>query len=236
MSKDEKQRVENVSDWYLKEQLDFDKRLISLRYRTLKPLLQGPEGLELGSAEGEMTRLLISDFTRLTAVDGSAKLLACIGPAPNLVKVHSLFEDYSPKQQFNTIIMEHVLEHVDEPISLLERVKHWLAPDGILLLGVPNSQSIHRLVATKMGLLKRPDELNPRDHALGHRRVYSPETFRADIEEAGIKVRNIGGVFFKPVSNQQIQDHWNDAMIEGFYQLGKDFPKLAAELYAVCHL
>ena len=85
-----------------------------------------------------------------------------------------------------------------------------------------------------MGLLRRPDELNPRDHTVGHRRVYSPETFRADIESAGLRVQEIGGVFFKPVSNQQIQDHWNNEMIEGFYELGRDFPQFAAELYAVC--
>ncbi len=35
----EKQRVDKLSDWYLQEQLDFDKRLIRFRYQTLKPYL-----------------------------------------------------------------------------------------------------------------------------------------------------------------------------------------------------
>ena len=85
-----------------------------------------------------MTRLLVSDFERLTTVDfGAADLLERIAPAPNLVKVHSLFEDYEPEQRFNTVIIEHVLEHVDDPVSLLKRVKPWLAPGGRLLLGAP---------------------------------------------------------------------------------------------------
>jgi hypothetical protein len=46
----------------------------------------------------------------------------------------------------------------------------------------------------------------------------------------------MGGVFFKPLSNQQIQEQWSEAMIQGFYELGKDFPSHAAELYAVCEL
>jgi hypothetical protein len=44
----------------------------------------------------------------------------------------------------------------------------------------------------------------------------------------------MGGVFFKPLSNGQIEEHWSKEMIQGFYELGKDFPGLSAEIYAVC--
>jgi len=228
--------VEARSSWYLQEQLDFDKRLIGFRYRTLKPFLQGPLGLELGPAEGEMTRFLVEDFAQLVTVDGSRELLAQIPDRPNLRKVHSLFEAYQPEQRFNTIVMEHILEHVDDPVGLLRRATPWLAPGGRILAGVPNGNSIHRLVAVKMGLLKHQCDLNDRDHVLGHQRVYTPATLRADLEAAGLKVVHSGGVYFKPLSNKQIQDHWSEEMIEGFYELGKDFPDLAAELYAVCEL
>ena len=233
---DEQTRVEQISDWYLKAQLDFDKRLIQFRYQTLKSYLQGPEGLELGPAEGEMTQFLLQDFTRLTVVEGSGELLARLPDSSNLVKVHALFEEFEPKQQFNTIVMEHILEHVDQPVALLQCAKQWLAPGGKILAGVPNGYSIHRLAAVKMGLLKHPCELNARDHALGHRRVYTPETFRKDIEASELRITQMGGVFLKPLSNQQIQDHWSEEMIQGFYELGKDFPEYAAEIYAVCEL
>lgn len=232
----EHQRVEFSSDWYLKEQLDFDKRMIRFRYETLKPHLVGPRGLELGPAEGEMTQFLVNEFESLTVVEGAPELLGKIPVRENMVKVHSLFEEFEPEQRYNSIVMEHILEHVAEPVALLERVKHWLAPGGKLLLGVPNGNSIHRLAAVKMGLLDHPCQLNARDHALGHRRVYTPEAFRKDIEAASIAVETIGGVYFKPLPNQQIQDNWNERMIQGFYELGKDFPEYAAEIYAVCSL
>jgi 2-polyprenyl-3-methyl-5-hydroxy-6-metoxy-1,4-benzoquinol methylase len=236
MKNNEQKRIEEISDWYLKEQLDFDKRLIRFRYQTLKPHCKGPEGLELGPAEGHMTQFLLQDFTRLTVVDGAAELLACIPDMPNLVKVHALFEEFKTDRPFNTIIMEHILEHVEHPVALLLLAKKWLAPGGRLLVGVPNGHSIHRLVAVKMGLLKEPCELNQRDQALGHRRVYTPETLRKDIEAAQLRIIETGGVFFKPLSNRQIQDHWTEEMIQGFYELGKDFPENAAEIYAVCEL
>lgn len=227
-------RVESLSDWYLKDQLDFDKRLIRFRFQTLRPHFQGPEGLELGPAEGEMTRLLIGEFTRLTVVEGSCELLAQIPDYTNLNKVHSLFEKYKPEILFNTIIMEHILEHVENPVILLDRARTWLAHSGKILIGVPNGNSIHRLVAVKMGLLNHPCELNSRDHSLGHRRVYTHDTLKADIQQADLKILEMGGVFFKPLSNRQIQDHWSEDMIQGFYELGKDFPNYAAELYAIC--
>ena len=234
MSGNEHERVESLSDWYLKEQLDFDKRLIRFRYETIKSKLVGKIGLELGPAEGEMTQFLLNDFESLTIVEGSSDLLAQIPDRGNLVKIHALFEEFQPQQPFDSIILEHVLEHVDDPVGLLERVKNWLAPQGRLFLGVPNGNSIHRLVAVKMGLLDNPCQLNLRDHALGHRRVYTPQTFSADIEKSGLKVLEIGGVYFKPLSNMQIQENWSEEMIQGFYELGKDFPELAAEIYAVC--
>lgn len=234
MNSNEHERVASMSDWYLKAQLDFDKRLIRFRYETIKPKLVGSRGLELGSAEGEMTQFLVNDFDQLTIVEGSADLLAQIPERANLVKIHALFEEFQPEHQFDSIILEHVLEHVDDPVSLLHRVKNWLAPEGRLFSGVPNGNSIHRLVAVKMGLLETPCQLNSRDHTLGHRRIYTPHTFRSDIEKSGLTVLEMGGVFFKPLSNQQIQDNWTEEMIRGFYELGKDFPEYAAEIYAVC--
>jgi len=181
-----------------------------------------------------MTQFLVNDFEQLTIVEAAANLLAQIPERRNLIKVNALFDDFQPGHPFDSIILEHILEHVDNPVGLLNRVKNWLAPEGRLFLGVPNGNSIHRLVAVKMGLLDDPCQLNSRDHALGHRRVYTPDTFRADIETSGLKVLEMGGVYFKPLSNAQIQEHWTEEMIQGFYELGKDFPRYAAEIYAVC--
>ena len=234
MNKSEQERVEQLSDWYLHEQLDFDKRLICFRYETIKPKLVGKRGLELGPAEGEMTQFLIQDFDELTIVEGSSDLLKKIPDWANLIKVNSIFEEFEPVQNFDSIILEHVLEHVDDPQALLVPVRRWLAPNGRLFIGVPNGNSIHRLVAVKMGMLDNPCQLNARDQALGHRRVYTPSTFKTEIELSGLKVLEIGGVFFKPLSNGQIQENWSEEMIQGFYELGKDFPDYAAEIYAVC--
>lgn len=234
MNNKESKRVETLANWYKAEQLDFDKRLIRYRYESFNHYFEGENCLELGPADGQMTQFLVNDFKKLTVVEGSLELLNEIPDYDNLTKIHSLFENYRPNEFFDTIILEHILEHVEDPISLMKMVKMWLAPGGKLFLGVPNANSIHRLAAVKMGLLDKPSQLNSRDKSLGHRRVYTHETFKNDIIESGLSIQEMGGVFFKPLSNSQIQDNWDEKMIQGFFELGKDFPEYAAEIFVVC--
>lgn len=230
----EDERVTSAARWYLDQQLDLDKRLIEFRYRTLRPYFRGPRCLEVGSAEGQMTRLLVRDFDELTIVDGAKDLLDAIPAYPNVTKVHGLFEEFEPTERFQTVIADHVLEHVDDPDAVLRRARAWLDRGGRLLAGVPNADSIHRLIGVKLGLLKKSTDLNPRDLSHGHRRVYTPGSFREQLTGAGLRVIEFGGVFLKPLSNQQIQDDWSEELQQAFFELGRDFPAHAADIFAVC--
>jgi 2-polyprenyl-3-methyl-5-hydroxy-6-metoxy-1,4-benzoquinol methylase len=232
--KSETHRLSEISGFYADEYLDIDRDTVRFLYTIVKPFFRGMRALEMGVGDGSMTRDLAGDFSELTVIDGSEELLDKIPSAPNLTKAHALFEDYAPEKKFDTILMMHVLEHVEHPVAVLKRARQWLAPEGIFILGVPNANSIHRRVAVKMGMMKHPGQLNERDIAVGHRRVYTPETFKADIEAAGLKISTTGGAFLKPLSNAQIQKSWTPPMIEGFFELGRDLPDLAAEIYAVC--
>jgi hypothetical protein len=109
----------------------------------------------------------------------------------------------------------------------------WLAPGGRSITAVPNARSLHRQAAVLMGLLGVETELNDTDRRIGHRRVYTPETFRADFYRAGLSVDVFGGYWLKTLSNQQIQDSWTEDMIAAFLQLGERYPDVAAEIYVV---
>ncbi|MCS6989732.1 MAG: class I SAM-dependent methyltransferase [Chloroherpetonaceae bacterium] len=231
-----RERIERLADWYVKEQLNFDRVLISYRYQTIREYFKKGIGLEMGSGDGVMTAFLKDDFEELDVVEGSMKLLETIPNYPNVRKHCSLFEHFEPSRQYDTIIMEHILEHLEKPVEVLARTRLWLKPEGVVIIGVPNAKSFHRLAAVKMGLLESEYQLNERDKALGHYRVYDWDSIKKDVESAGYKVRHIGGIFFKPLSNKQIEETWTPEMIEGFYQLGKDFQENAAEIFVVATL
>lgn len=233
---DEKRRLEKAENYYINDQLDFDRRLIRYRYLSIKRHFKGKICLELGPADGVQTQYLVNDFEKLTVVDGSKKMLDLIPNKNNLIKVHSLFEDFRPNEQFDTIILEHILEHVEKPVELLTIVKEWLSTEGVMIIGVPNGHSLHRLIGVEMGLLDEPCQLNERDLSQGHRRVYTIKTLEEDIIASGFTILDNGGVYLKPLSNGQIDKYWNDELIDAFYRIGNLFPKNAADIYCVCKL
>ena len=231
---DLKKRVNASSNFYKESILNFDYQLAKYNFESLKPFFKGKTALELGPASGYMTKDLVDEFETLHVVEGSESLLKEIPDYPNVIKYHSLFEDFETTQKYDSIIMSHVLEHIENPGLVLKKIYEWLEDDGAFLVSVPNAKSIHRLVAVQMGMLTSEYDLNARDHELGHFRVYDMNTLCAQMVEAGFKVHEKGGVFLKPLSNGQIENNWTPEMIEGFYKVGKYFQEYCAEIFVVC--
>jgi 2-polyprenyl-3-methyl-5-hydroxy-6-metoxy-1,4-benzoquinol methylase len=228
------ERLETIAadSWYAK-----GANGASVRYlgRVFARHWRGSSCLELGPAEGLMTEIIARRFDDLVLVDGSERFCADLRERfPSAEVVCSLFEDYEPGRRFDTIVLGHVLEHVDDPDTLVRRIADWVEPDGRLLACVPNARSIHRQMAVVMGLLGREDEMNDTDRHHGHRRVYDPERFRATFLRNGWDIELFGGYWLKPVSNAQIDNDWTDEMLEAAFQVGERYPDIAAEIYVVC--
>ena len=234
----EKSRLEEVAKWY--QSLEgFYSRLVAYGFVTFMKHFKGNTVLELGCADGLMTEMLIKHFDKVVVVDGASKFCREVKSKlenNNLIVICSLFEELNLSIKFDTIIMAHTLEHVDKPVQIISSAKDWLNDNGVILISVPNANSLHRLAGVKMGLLTKCEELNDLDKRLGHRRVYTQEALRNDIELAGLKIKEMGGVFLKPLTNSQIEEWWTEEMMDAFYELGKDFPEIAGEIYAICQI
>ncbi len=226
--------VEKSAEFYSKSFLQFDYKLADFAFQTLRPYFKGKVGLELGPASGYMTKSLVKEFEILHLVEGSERLLAQIPDYQNVTKFHSLFEVFNATIQYDTIIMSHVLEHIANPVLVLEKISNWLKKDGVFCVAVPNAKSLHRLVAKEMGILKNEYELNLRDHELGHYRVYDLEKLKEQIGQAGFNIIDSGGYFLKPLSNSQIESNWTPEMIDGFYKVGRKFQENCAEIFVIC--
>jgi len=190
--------------------------------------------LELGPAEGVMTELLYGVNKNLTIVEGSTQFCDLIkNKFPTIDVVNSMFEEFTTDIKFNNIVLSHVLEHVEDPVALLWRVRDWLAPGGIIFAAVPNASSIHRQAAVLMGLLKAENTLNSADINHGHRRVFNTEEFKKIFNDAGLTVNKLGGYWLKPLANKQIEDNWSPEIISAFMVLGEKYPLIAGEIYLI---
>lgn len=87
--------------------------------------------LELGPAEGVMTDRLYPYFEDYTIVDGVDSFVKSIKDRyPAIKGYHCLFEEFIPEQQYDNIILGHVLEHVKEPCKILKNCSSWLTSGG----------------------------------------------------------------------------------------------------------
>ena len=232
-SKTELQKLEEIASdtWYGR---GVGADMVAYSARVFGRHLRPGSILELGPAEGIMTESLAKLGRPLTVVEGAASFCDDLRTRfPEVEVVHSLFEDFEPTQRFDNIIMGHVLEHVEDPVQILNLVKSWLAPGGRALTAVPNARSLHRQAAVMMGLLPFEEALNETDHHHGHRRVFNPETFRRVFLESELRIDFFGGYWLKPVSNGQIEQSWTPPMLDAFMGLGERYPDIAAEIYIV---
>ncbi len=231
--REEKERLEKIAEdsWYSK---GVNYYSIKFRAELIKRFITRGVCLELGPAEGIMTERLVDYFTSVTCVEGSLLLSESLKKKfPTATIVTSLFEEFDTDIKFDAIVLGHVLEHVDDPVAILKKYKNFLADDGKIFAACPNARSIHRQAAVIMGLLQNECQLNDTDIHHGHRRVYTPESFRHDFIKAGLKIEYFGGYWLKPLSNSQIEKFFSEEMIEAFLILGERYPDIAAEMYIV---
>jgi SAM-dependent methyltransferase len=85
---------------------------------------------------------------------------------------------------FDLVTMFHVLEHEQEPWSLLERARTLLKPNGRLVVGVPSGDSVAR------GLFGQ--------YWMGydvprHRYVFTPSSLRQLLGDAGFEIERVSG-------------------------------------------
>lgn len=194
--------------------------------------------LELGPAEGVMTDILYPLFPEdYTIVDGSEKFANDLKKKYNNIKAYcSLFEDFRPNRKYDNIILGHVIEHVQDPVYILQLCKSWLKDGGIILTAVPNKNSIHRQAAVQMGLLKKLDDYSAKDIRHAHRRVLDLQSLSLLFEEARLEIIQRGGYWLKPLSDKQIEETWTPEMISAFLILGELYPDIAGEIYIIAKL
>ncbi len=192
--------------------------------RILARIPRGARVLELGTGDGLLTRALHDAGIDAELLEGAPLLCARARTLyPHLPVHEALFETFEPHRPYDMVLALHVLEHVDDPVALLSRIATWLRPGGAAMLVVPNRASIHRRVALQMGLIGALDELSPRDHLVGHRRVYDLETLRNHAAAAGLRPRSSFGAFLKVLPNSMMLDH-PDALLTALDAVSADLP------------
>lgn len=242
--RDYNKELQNTKD--RKYSYDFDFNVMHYyMIKSFEPFFLDGPCLELGSFEGRFTHRLNEYFDDITCVEASEVAInkaktRVVMDEVNWKFVHGLFETIQLPEQYDNIVMTHVLEHLDDPVKVLKRINdEWLSDNGMLFLVVPNANAPSRQIAVKMGILSHNTVVTPSEQAHGHRRTYTLDTLERDAVAAGLEVTHRSGIFFKAFSNAQ----WDEilktnivepAFLDGCYKLGQQYPDLCASIMLIC--
>lgn len=142
------------------------EQLWARRLKLLRPVMKPGSLLDVGAGIGQFLNLARPHFSSVqgTEVSESAIEIARHKYGLRLLRGEIQAIDFD-RRQFDNITIFHVLEHVPNPRLVLLRCAELLAPDGVLVIAVPNdvqslrSQARRLLANLGMGSLPRGSTL-----------------------------------------------------------------------------
>lgn len=210
--------------------------------KSFAPFFNNGSLLELGSFKGDFTKRFLPFFDDVTCVEASDVAIeeAKLKLGNKVHIINSLFEKATLPKRYDNIVLTHVLEHLDDPVLVLQRINdEWLAENGRLFLVCPNANAPSRQIAVKMGLITHNSAVTPAEAEHGHQCTYTLDTLERDAVAAGLKVVHRSGIFFKALANFQWDlllqtDIISQEYLEGCYKLGQQYPDLCSSIFLMC--
>jgi 2-polyprenyl-3-methyl-5-hydroxy-6-metoxy-1,4-benzoquinol methylase len=244
--------MRKISRNYNKEIVDNDERKYAYNFdfdvihpmmiRSFKPFFNNGKFLELGSYRGDFTERLLEQFNDITCVEASSDAVSFFKKkfGNKIEVINDTFENVNLNERFDNILLSHVLEHIDDPIFVLKKIKNeWLAKNGRVFIVCPNANAPSRQIAVKMGLITSNNSVTDAEREHGHKRTYSFETLEDHAKKSGLNIIFKSGIFFKALANFQ----WDqllgtqiisDEYLEGCYQFGQIYPDLCSSIFLIC--
>ena len=224
---------------------NFDRRCGVFQTKKVLELGMGGSVLDVGCGTGEFTSILKKRFNQVYGMDPDTNLIGeALKTTTDITYFVGFGETFTCPHRFNTINMTNLLEHVDDPIKLLANCRLHLAEGGRIVAQVPNSRSITRRLGALMGLIDSTANISDKERDFyGHKRTYTLRTLRKDFIRSGLKIIESGGILYKPLPNEILEElcvkngsEWTNKFINALIRFGEDRPSECAYIYVCASL
>jgi 2-polyprenyl-3-methyl-5-hydroxy-6-metoxy-1,4-benzoquinol methylase len=239
-------------DNYVKEYKNHDFELIQLSYRrkkVLERLSAYPHKniLEIGCGFEPVFQYM-DDFDSMTVVDPGIEF---IEHAKNISKhkssircIHGFFEEVIPEllqQTYDFILVSSLLHELESPGIFLETLKSVCSANTILHVNAPNAFSIHRILASEIGLIADVFQKSEAQKKLQQFSTFSIDSLKELLETKQFEIIKSGSYFIKPFTHGQMNDMLNsniidDKVLDGLYDLTKYIPEYGSEIFVDCQM
>jgi 2-polyprenyl-3-methyl-5-hydroxy-6-metoxy-1,4-benzoquinol methylase len=164
------------------------KRTMRHYYDMARPLLRRRgRALDIGCDVGLLLQVARDDgFEELRGLEPVPAAASVAARIPGAVISGEFYEQADfPSDHFDLITLVHVVDHLVDPIAILERVRGHLAPGGLALAVVHNSRS---LLARLLGERFPP-------YNLYHHYFFDPATLKRLFERAGFEPMRVASTY-----------------------------------------
>lgn len=175
---------------YSKEELMYFNVKLDQRYAVLQKFLQKQNGtmLDVGCGEGYALAFFRKRGWNVKGLDFSAAGLESKNPdCRDILQTGNVFElldaEISRGASYDVIWLQNVLEHVIDPISLLQSLRKLVSDVGIVVITVPNDGSAIQLAAVENGHIDSHFWIAEPDHLS----YFNHNSLRNTIESTGWK-------------------------------------------------
>jgi 2-polyprenyl-3-methyl-5-hydroxy-6-metoxy-1,4-benzoquinol methylase len=142
------------------------------------PALEGGQLLDVGCGSGEWLLTMRGLGWRVQGVDFDAKAAELAESQGLNVRAGSVEQQEYPDGTFDAVTLNHVIEHVPDPLGTLAECARILKPGGQVVVATPNNASLgHRCFKENWRGLEPPRHLH----------IFSPQSLRQVLAQAGYK-------------------------------------------------
>lgn len=139
-------------------------------------------------------------------------------------------------REYDLIIISALLHEVPDLDKFFTRLKELVKPGTVVHIDVPNGNSLHRLLAVEMGLIKSQMEMSNLNIQYQQNRVFDLKSLEKLATDYDFTIIEKGSYFIKPFTHAQMQKMIDNEIIDtkvldGFYKLIKYLPDFGSEIY-----
>lgn len=184
----EKYYSETFFAYALKSSKKISDYLNKVKYRQVSSFSNKGKVLDVGCADGGLLHMFKSRGWQTYGVDTSEKACRLAkNTLGNNVFNCNLTDCSFPENYFDTIILNHVIEHMTNPNKELAEIHRILKPNGAVFLYTPNAESFQFKVTKEKWL-----HLDAPRHLI----LYSQNTLSFVLKNAGLQVAKVSFPMF----------------------------------------
>lgn len=201
---------------------EYDQHIMDLKLKIMHKFLVDATVLDVGCGETEGVYRRIGRIMKKYV--GIEKDLESPKKVDNCEYCIDTLETFNSQEKFDVVILFGTIEECNDVDQHLLKAKSLLNEKGNIFISIPNPWALNRIMGVCNGYIDKPESLDIHDIKQGHRRLFTIEELKKEVEKNGLKAKNSWPIGFKPLPMSEMNNlkkYWHQ--FDNLMQYGKEY-------------